>query len=101
MICDDLDRGVQPLVVGDLGSGADAGTLVEMLDLLLPAVAHDGGSVLIARGRDEPTVLNDEDREWHQAALQSCASQRVGLLGFFLATPAGVLELPSPLGAVP
>jgi hypothetical protein len=99
MVCDELDRGVQPLVVGDLGTGLGVTPLVEVLDLLLPVVAHEGGSVLVARGRGEPAVPDDEDRAWHRCALDACERHRVRLLGFFLATPAGVEELAIPLGA--
>jgi hypothetical protein len=99
MVCDNDDCGVQPLVLGDLPADAGTGPLVEVLDLLLPMVGEEHGAVLIGRGRRQSTVPTDDDRAWHQAALDACTRHRVRLLGFYLATPSGVEELPQPLAA--
>jgi|SoimicmetaTmtLPC_FD_contig_31_9801654_length_1039_multi_2_in_0_out_0_2 hypothetical protein len=101
MVCDELDCGIQPLVLAELPDDEGADPLVDVLDMLLPTVAHEHGSVLIGRGRPDSSVPTDDDRAWHQAALDACARHRVRLLGFFIATPGGLEELPSPLGAVP
>jgi hypothetical protein len=101
MVCDEADRGVQPLVLGDLPADEGSAPLLEVLDLLLPMIGKEHGAVLLARGRRTSTAPTDDDRAWHQAALDACSRHRVRLLGFFVATPSGVEELPAPLGVVP
>ena len=51
MLCDDGDRGLQPVVLTDVPENASSDGLRQLLDLLLPVVAEDRGSVLIGRGR--------------------------------------------------
>jgi hypothetical protein len=97
MVCDELDRGLQPLVLGEIPDGAGPETIVEVLDMPLPTVRDEHGSVLIGRGRQDSSVPTDDDRRWHQAALDTCARHRVRLLGFYVATAAGIEELPAPL----
>ncbi len=99
MVCDEQDRGIQPVVVSDVPHDAGSGGLAQLLDLLLPLVAQRGGSVLIGRGRPRGGVPNDLDRQWHQQAIDSCAAHGVRLLGFYLATRDGVHPLPDPLAA--
>ena len=99
MVCDDQDRGLQPLVVTDIPSDAGPADLDRLLDLLLPLVQEQDGAVLVARGRRHALVPTDTDREWHQHAIDACARHRVRLLGFHLATPDGVEALPQPLDA--
>jgi hypothetical protein len=99
MICDDLDHGLQPLVIDEVGIGEHPEPLAEMFDHLLPMVGHDQGAVLVGRGRDGSAVPTDDDRDWHQVAIDACARTGVRLLGFYVATPVGVCELPAPLAA--
>ncbi len=101
MVCDSHDRGIQPIVLTDVPDTADSGGLRQLLEMLLPIVAEDGGSVLIGRGRRRGSAPNDLDRAWHQQAIESCAAAGgVRLLGFYLATRDGVFPLPEPLSAV-
>ena len=100
MVCNDDDCGVQPVVLGDLADGAGTGPLGTVLDMLLPMVGQERGAVLVARGRRASTVPTDEDRAWHQVTLDACSRHQVRLLGFYVATPSGVQELPAPRGAV-
>lgn len=95
MVCDDLDRGVQPLVLSDLPHDQGTDPLREVLELLLPTVGKEHGAVLIARGRRRGTLPTDDDRAWHQTAIDACSQHSVRLLGFYLATPDGISELPS------
>jgi hypothetical protein len=99
MLCDDLDRGVQPVVVSDVPEDATSDGLRQLLELFLPVVAEDRGSVLVGRGRRRGTAPNDLDREWHQQAIDSCAAAGVRLLGFHVATRDGVFTMPEPLTA--
>lgn len=95
MVCDTLDRGIQPIVVDDIPDGADVSGLRALLDLLLPVVGQAGGSVLIGRGRRRSLVPTDRDRAWHQCAIEACRRHGVRLLGFHLATPQGVEAMPA------
>jgi hypothetical protein len=97
MICDSLDRGLQPVVVSDIPDSADATALRDLLDLLLPMVGEDHGAVLVGRGRSRSLVPTDRDREWHQCTIEACSRHGVRLLGFYLATPQGVEAMPEPL----
>jgi hypothetical protein len=99
MICDSEDRGIQPIVLHDVPPEADAHGLAQLLDLLLPLVAENAGSVLIGRGRPHGTAPNDLDRAWHQMAIDRCADHEVDLIGYYLATADGVFRLPEPLSA--
>jgi hypothetical protein len=98
MLCDEADRGVQPIVLSDLPLDAPATELGSLLDLLLPMVGEDNGSVLVGRGRRRGLSPTDHDRAWHQEAIEACQRHGVRLLGFFVATPEGVEALPEPLG---
>ena len=99
MICDESDRGFQPVVIGDLPREADASALMPFLDLVLPLVAQNHGSVLVGLGRRRGLVPTDADRAWHQSLIEACRRHGVRLLGFHLATPDGVCALPEPLDA--
>lgn len=99
MVCDSQDRGIQPIVLTDVPDSADSGGLRQLLELLVPIVAEDGGSVLIGRGRRRGAAPTDLDREWHQQAIDSCAASGVRLLGFYLATRDGIFRLPEPMSA--
>ena len=98
MLCDQGDRGFQPIVLSDLADDATVADLVRLLDLLLPLVGEYGGSVLLARGRRRGLVPGDDDRGWHQATIEACRRHEVRLLGFHLAAPEGVEALPGAHG---
>ena len=97
MLCDEADRGVQPIVLSDLLPDAPASDLRTLLDLLLPMIGEDHGSVLVGRGRRRGLMPTDNDRAWHQETVEACRRHGVRLLGFYLASPDGVEALPEPL----
>jgi hypothetical protein len=97
MLCDEADRGVQPIVLSDLPPDAPAADLRTLLDLLLPMIGEAHGSVLLGRGRRRGLMPTDNDRAWHQEAIESCRRHGVRLLGFYLASPDGIQALPAPL----
>ena len=97
MLCDEADRGVQPIVLSDLPPEAPAVELRTLLDLLLPMVGERDGAILLGRGRRRGLMPTDNDRAWHQATIEACARHQVRLLGFYLASPDGVEGLPEPL----
>lgn len=96
VLCDREDRPLLPIVIGGDADPSQA-ALAQLFELVLPMVGDDGGSVLVARGRSRSLVPTDTDRAWHQSAIDACARHGARLLGFFLATPAGVDTLPPPL----
>ncbi len=97
MLCDEGDRGVQPIVLSDLPPEASAAEVRSLLDLLLPMVGETRGAILLGRGRRRGLLPTDNDRAWHQTTIEACARHRVRLLGFYLASPDGVEALPRPL----
>jgi hypothetical protein len=97
MACDSGDRGVQPFIVGDVPEDTDPEMFLKFLEMLLPVVGAEDGSVLVGRGRRGGLAPTDLDREWHQAAIDACATHGVRLLGFHVATVDGVEPLPEPL----
>ena len=97
MLCDEADRGVQPIVLSDLPPEAPAVEVRSLLDLLLPMVGETSGAILLGRGRRRGLMPTDNDRAWHQATIEACARHKVRLLGFYLASPDGVEALPEPL----
>lgn len=99
MVCDADDRGLQPVVLTDIPNATDDSALRQLLDLLLPMVGQGRGSVLIGRGRPRGLAPTDEDRSWHQCAIDSCTRHGVRLLGFYLVTGEGIAALPGPLSA--
>lgn len=97
LLCDEGDRGVQPIVLSDLPPGAPAVEVRSLLDLLLPMVGEAHGAILLGRGRRRGLTPTDNDRAWHQATIEACSRHQVRLLGFYLASPDGVEALPEPL----
>ena len=100
MACDSGDRGVQPFIVGDVPEDADPQMFLKFLEMLLPLVGAEDGGILVGRGRRGGLAPTDLDREWHQAAIDACATHGVRLLGFHVATVDGVEALPEPLERV-
>lgn len=99
MLCNGENQGRQPLCLKELDAETPAGAMAELLELVLPILVHAGGSILLARGRPGPLRATDEDRAWHQRAIELCREHGVRLLGFHIATPQGVRRLPDPLQA--
>jgi hypothetical protein len=99
MLCDAEDRGLTPVVVSEVPADADVGGLCTLLEVVLPLLSEQGGSVLLGRGRPRGTRPCDADRAWHQLSIDRCAAHGVRLLGFYLATRDGIVRLPEPLTA--
>lgn len=97
MVCDEADRGVQPVVLSDMPVEAPAADARSLLDLLLPMVGETGGAILVARGRRRGVTPTDHDRGWHQETIEACARHGVRLLGFYLASPDGIEAMPEPI----
>lgn len=77
MICDAEDRGIQPILLHDVPPDATAGGLAQLLGMLLPLVADNGGSVLIGRGRPRgrrPTTSTGPGTSWRSTGAPSTTS---------------------------
>lgn len=87
MVCDAEHRGVLPIVLSEASEDARVTDFARLLELLLPLVVEQRGSLVIGRGHPRGHRPTDGDRAWHQQAIDSCRAEGVRLLGFHLATP--------------
>lgn len=93
LLCDEQDRLLAPVAVsldGYPGGPADVGIL--MKPFILALNARPGGACLVALGRRGP-LESPTDDEWALHVAQACEESGVRLLGFYVATPEGVLQL--------
>lgn len=95
LLCDDDLRMVQPISIGDLDEAGPApGEYRRPFDLIVGGVGDRLGGVVVAIGRPEGTVPDDEARAWHEAAIAACRDHDVPLIGTYLATADAVVEMP-------
>lgn len=94
MLCDARGHGLQPIVVGEVPADLAPDRLGRDLEPVLAIVAEHDGMVILGRGRPGGLLLTDEDRAWHQSVLDLCRRLGVGLIGTYLASPAGVRAFP-------
>lgn len=93
LLCGEDHRMLQPVAITDL----DAEPHVlhrELLDKFLGHLGGELGGIVIAIGRPRGLQPDDEARAWHEAAIASCREHGVPLLGTYLATAHGVVEMP-------
>ena len=94
LLCRPDDRLAQPCAV----TGVDAERVDRThREILQPFAAlmrdtDPGGSMLVAIARPGPLVVDDDDRAWHQAAIDVCVDGP-RLLGVHVVTEAGSLPL--------
>jgi hypothetical protein len=99
LICGEDERLVQPLCVSEIDETLPAEERPHLFDVLVQAMGDQPGGLLVCRARPGGARPNDDDRLWHQTALDTLRGTSVRLLGFHVATPGGVEELPRPLEA--
>ncbi|WP_298885536.1 hypothetical protein [uncultured Serinicoccus sp.] len=85
----------QPVVVGDLHGEDPVRVLDRMVEIITDLPDTPGFVLAIARDRG---LVGDADRRLHQHALDACARAGLTLWGTYLATHAGVTQLPVALG---
>lgn len=93
LLCDDTHRMLQPVTITDLDRDAPTERR-RLFDLLVGDFADRLGGVVVAVGRPRGAVPDDEARAWHEAAIAACRDHDVPLLGTYLATVHGVVEMP-------
>lgn len=93
LLCDHTHRMLQPVTITDLDREMPEERR-RLFDLLVGEFADRLGGVVVAVGRPRGSVPDDEARAWHEAAIAACREHDVPLLGTYLATAHGVVEMP-------
>lgn len=93
LLCDEDDRLVAPVAI-DLHGYPDGPSGVRQLmkPFVMALNARPGGACLVALGRRGPLESSSDDT-WAMHLTQVCAESGVRLLGFYVATAAGVLQV--------
>ncbi|KRE41455.1 hypothetical protein [Knoellia sp. Soil729] len=94
VLLDDGHRVLQPVVISELGE-AEPAEVVASLRRVLSEL--DTGGIVAALGRDGSPLFSDRDRTFHQLTVDLCRDLGLDLLGFYLAAPATVREMPDHL----
>jgi len=95
LFCRSDDRLAQPCMAGDLESMPSDATPSDVLAPIVAALRETdpNGSMVLGLARPRGLRITDQDREWHQAAIDLCRGQ-VRLLGAHRITLDGVTRLP-------
>ena len=96
LLCDKGDRIMQPCAVGELNNSSASYTQREIIEPFA-RVCRDlepEGSLLVAIARSRGLVITDDDRGWHQAAIDVCREYGLRLLGVHVVTHSGSVRLP-------
>ncbi len=95
LLCGPTDRLLQPCAVTDT-LGGPAGPR-ELLDAFLREVANsmDRPGIVLAIARGGRPVTTDDDRRWHETAVELRRTHGVRLLAVVVATTRGVWRLPA------
>lgn len=95
LICDSGGRMIQPVTIGDVPRRCPAGAGAALFDPLLELASDLGGGLVVIIGKPGGRV-DDDDRHWHQAAIEQCRRAEVRLFGCYLATQTRIIRLPDP-----
>lgn len=104
LFCDDDGRLMQPILVADVPdptSHDEQWTAMRWAVGLCEMVGDDHSGplgLILALVREDGGVC-DDDRAWHQVALEACAEAAVPLIGVHVVTMDGALQLPTALRA--
>lgn len=96
LLCDAGARMVQPLTIGDVGDLPGRREVEGVFDLLLGQLGDHlaAAAVVVALGRPHGHAPDDRARDWHEAAIAASTRHGVRLVGTYLATDRGVMEMP-------
>ena len=92
LLCDERGRLIQPVTITDTDAGA--GEPRDLVELFLGDLAGGIGGLVVAVGRPRGHTPDDAARAWHEAAIAACRRHEVPLIGTYLATVHGVVEMP-------
>ena len=93
LLCGEGERLLQPVTVGDLDDEPHLRHR-ELFDKFLGSFGDMLSGLVVAVGRPSGLQPDDEARAWHEAAIAACREHDVPLLGTYLATVHGVVEMP-------
>lgn len=93
LLCGEGERLLQPVTVADLDDEPHLRHR-ELFDTFLGSFGDMLSGIVVAVGRPSGIEPDDEAREWHEAAIAACRAHDVPLLGTYLATRQGVVEMP-------
>ena len=96
LMCDPADRLIQPCAVSDVDGDRAGLTQFEIIDPIAGALREiePEGSILVAIARGRGLAITDDDRDWHQAAIDACRASGVRLLGVHVVAHSGSARLP-------
>lgn len=96
LMCDPADRLIQPCAVSDVDGDRAGLTQFEIIDPIAGALREiePEGSILVAIARGRGLAITDDDRDWHQAAIDACHDSGVRLLGVHVVAHSGSARLP-------
>ena len=96
LMCDPADRLIQPCAVSDVDGDRAGLTQFEIIDPIAGALREiePEGSILVAIARGRGLAITDDDRGWHQAAIDACRDSGVRLLGVHVVAHSGSARLP-------
>jgi hypothetical protein len=96
LICDSGGRLIQPVRIDDVPRRCPPAAASRALFAPLLQFADElNGGLVVAVGRPGG-LIDDDDRRWHQIAIEECRRAGVRLFGMFVATPDRVVRLPDP-----
>ena len=96
LLCDPADRLVQPCAVGELDDPAAGYSQLQIIEPFARTWRdlEPDGSILVAIARSRGLAVTDNDRGWHQAAIDTCRRFGLRLLGVHIVTHDGAVRLP-------
>lgn len=95
LICDSGGRMIQPVSIGEVPRRCPPGGGPALFGPLLELAADLGGGLVVSIGKPRGRV-DDDDRQWHQTAIEQCRRADVRLFGCYLATLTRIIRLPDP-----
>lgn len=96
LVTDDRHRMVQPFTVSGAPRHCTSGDGQLVFGPLIALAAQFSGAVVVAVGKP-PGRVDDDDRAWHQLAVDACRTAGVPLLGFYVAAGSQITRLPDPV----
>jgi len=95
LICDRSGHLVQPVCIDDFPRRCPPAARDALFAPLMEIARELNGGLVVAVGKPGG-LIDDDDRQWHQTAIEECRRAGVSLFGMFVATPERVVRLPDP-----
>lgn len=95
LLTDADGRMIQPITVGEVPLGAPAEQRTAFFETFLGHLGGSLGGLVLALGRPSGLVPTDDERAWHESAIETAAREGVELVATYLATGDGVVLMPT------